>query len=210
MKKKYEILYDQFIEIEGDIRVYPVRALKDFLDVKKGDLGGYIENESNLSHNGNCWVRHQAIVYNKSYVFGDAQVCGRSRIFDHAQISGKAIIMGDSCVYGYTRISGEAEISGSCNINKNPHISLDAVIKDDTDYIVMHGFGERQITFFATENGVGVGESNNHQTAQEFLSSIKNKYGVNSREFKEYDLLLQAIIYKLNSKKRYRTRIFNL
>ncbi|MBB4077294.1 hypothetical protein GGR08_001625, partial [Bartonella fuyuanensis] len=31
------------------------QALKDFDDIKAGDLGGFIEKEVNLSHDGNCW-----------------------------------------------------------------------------------------------------------------------------------------------------------
>lgn len=30
--------------------------------VRVGDLGGWIENESNLSHKGTCWVYSDAIV----------------------------------------------------------------------------------------------------------------------------------------------------
>ena len=33
-----------------------IKALRSFGDVKEGDLGGWIEKESNLSHEGNCWV----------------------------------------------------------------------------------------------------------------------------------------------------------
>lgn len=33
-----------------------IRALRDFGDVKAGDLGGFVESEKNLSHGGCCWV----------------------------------------------------------------------------------------------------------------------------------------------------------
>ena len=33
----------------GEITLYQIEALKDFSDIKKGDLGGWIEKESNLS-----------------------------------------------------------------------------------------------------------------------------------------------------------------
>ena len=38
-------------------------ACKDFGNIKKGDFGGYVESEKNLSHEGNCWVYDGAKVY---------------------------------------------------------------------------------------------------------------------------------------------------
>ncbi|WP_375616758.1 hypothetical protein [Bartonella sp. AP58NXGY] len=39
IKKKYE-LTDEKIEFDGYLTLYRIRALKDFGDVKAGDLGG--------------------------------------------------------------------------------------------------------------------------------------------------------------------------
>ena len=44
----------------NDITFYQIQSLKDFGDVKKGDLGGWIEKENNLSQEGNCWVSDNA------------------------------------------------------------------------------------------------------------------------------------------------------
>ena len=52
--KKYE-LTEEAIVVDGH-KLHRIRALKDFADVKAGDLGGYVESEDNLSHEGNCWV----------------------------------------------------------------------------------------------------------------------------------------------------------
>ncbi len=52
---KYEILKDEFIEFNGR-KLYRIKALKDFRNVKEGEFGGYIESERNLSHEGNAWV----------------------------------------------------------------------------------------------------------------------------------------------------------
>ena len=45
-----------------------IKALKDFADVKAGDLGGFIEDYRNLSHDGNCWI------YDNAKVMGSATV----------------------------------------------------------------------------------------------------------------------------------------
>ena len=57
--KKYELVKDDTVIVE-DINeckctLYRIRALKDLDDnVHKGDLGGYIQSEKNLSQKGNC------------------------------------------------------------------------------------------------------------------------------------------------------------
>ena len=37
-----------------------IRTLRLFGNIKAGDLGGFIENERNLSHTGSAWVRGEA------------------------------------------------------------------------------------------------------------------------------------------------------
>lgn len=70
---KYELLQDDKIEVSGHI-LYRIKALKDFFGAKAGDLGGYIEGESNLSHEGTCWV------YDNACVYGNARVCDNAKI----------------------------------------------------------------------------------------------------------------------------------
>lgn len=50
--KKYEFINDTKV-INGHT-LYRIVALRNFGLVDKGDLGGYIEKEDNLSHKGNC------------------------------------------------------------------------------------------------------------------------------------------------------------
>ena len=53
-EKKYE-LTENFIKVLGK-KLYRIRALRDFGDVKTGDLGGYIEKWNNLFNDGDAWV----------------------------------------------------------------------------------------------------------------------------------------------------------
>jgi len=53
-------------------------ACKDFDDVKKGDFGGLIKSEKNLSHDGNCWV------YEDAWVYDDAQVSDNAKVYGFA------------------------------------------------------------------------------------------------------------------------------
>ena len=70
--KKYEFTVET-IEVSGRT-LHRIKAIRNFGYVKAGALGGFIEKEENLSHEGNCWV------YNDAKVYGDAEVCGNAEI----------------------------------------------------------------------------------------------------------------------------------
>lgn len=88
---KYEMLQDDKIEVSGHI-LYRIKALKDFSDVRVGDLGGYIERKENLSQKGNCWVYNNACVFGNARVYEDACVYGNAHVFDNACVCGNAKI----------------------------------------------------------------------------------------------------------------------
>ena len=52
---KYELTDD--IRVLGFAALHRIRALRSFGNVKAGDVGGWVEREANLSHDGDCWVR---------------------------------------------------------------------------------------------------------------------------------------------------------
>lgn len=67
---KYK-LTEETKQHEG-ITLYRIQALVDIpsIGVKAGDLGGWIESESNLSQEGDAWV------------FGNAKAYGNARVYD--------------------------------------------------------------------------------------------------------------------------------
>lgn len=65
-EKKYE-LTEETIEVCG-ITLYRIKALRDFADIKKGDVGGFIESEKNLSQ------ENDAMVSGNARVSGDAWI----------------------------------------------------------------------------------------------------------------------------------------
>ena len=72
MTKKYEFT-DETIQLLGRT-LHRIKALRSFSGVKAGELGGFIEKEKNLSHDGNAWVSGDA------HVSGDAWVCGGAQV----------------------------------------------------------------------------------------------------------------------------------
>ena len=98
---KYKILEDNKKSIDGET-VYRIQALKDFTcqgrEVAKGDFGGYVASEDNLSQSGTCWIFDKAAVCDSSVVKDDAKVagfatliCGGSRIENSAVIESGTI-----------------------------------------------------------------------------------------------------------------------
>ena len=121
---KYKILEGQYIEVCGK-KLYRIQALKDFKGVKSGDIGGYIEKESNLSQSGNAWVSGNARVY------GDARVSDDALVSDNAWVSDDALVSGNAWVYGDARVSGNALVSGNAWVSGNARVYGDARVSDD-------------------------------------------------------------------------------
>ena len=68
MNKKFELLNDDTIEWFGR-KLFRIKAKINFGIVKEGELGGYVEKESNLSVSGNACVSGNAQVKSsKDYI----------------------------------------------------------------------------------------------------------------------------------------------
>lgn len=96
--------------------LHRIRAVRDFGDVKAGDLGGWIESNWNLSHKGEAWVGEEAMVYKNARIYDDARVSGQSVIRDsnvlrRARIAGNAKIVNNSHISGGAKVFGNAVIS---------------------------------------------------------------------------------------------------
>ena len=122
---KYEILKDEFIEFDGR-KLYRIKALKDFRDVKEGEFGGYIESEQNLSQEGNAWVSGNARVYGDAWVYGNARVYGNACVYGDAWVYGNAQVYGNACVYGDAWVYGNAQVSGNARVSGDARVYGDA------------------------------------------------------------------------------------
>ena len=66
--------------------LHRIRAVAEFGLVKIGDLGGWIEKEENLSHEGKAWVWGNAKVWGNAEVCGDAEVLGNAKVWGNAEV----------------------------------------------------------------------------------------------------------------------------
>ena len=133
--RKYELIDEN--RADGLKRL---KALKNFGDVKAGDLGGLVAREGNLSQEGCCWVYDDvqvcgdarvsgnAHVGGNAHVYGDAQVFGNARVFGNAgvygkaQVRGNALVFGDAQVFGNAQVYGDAGVYGKAQVRGNAHV----------------------------------------------------------------------------------------
>lgn len=146
--KKYELVKEKAITRYGRT-VYPIRALKSFADVEKGEIGGYIESESNLSHEGDCWVydnavvcenaevKNDAVVKNNALVRGHAVVRDSSYVKenacvkDHAILYDNVVLRLNSCVQDYATLAGSVLIHGEACIAGEATVSDNVMVTDN-------------------------------------------------------------------------------
>ena len=200
MNEKYELIKDPIINL------YRIRALKDFSDIKAGTLGGYVENEDNLSHDGNAWIYGNAKVCCDAKVYGNARVYDDAKIYGNTWIYGNARVYGDTKVYGNSRVYDDAKIYGNARVCSDARVCGDAKVYDNAcvcsdarvcgdaclktnaDYTVIHGFGseERTTTFFRCKDGnIRVKCGCFYGTIDEFRYKVHETHG-DSKYAKEY------------------------
>lgn len=91
--------------------------------VPAGTLGGFVENEANLSQEGTCWIYDHAICCE------DAVVEKEAGLFDGAMARESALITGDACLYDRAVAEGNCCIR-SGEIKEDARIAGDAVINE--------------------------------------------------------------------------------
>ena len=133
MNKKYEITNISKKLLDGTV-VYRILALKTFdtvcNPVHKDDLGGWIQSEKNLFHDGTAWVGGDAIVRDDAQVRDSAWVSGYAVVSENAICTGRSLILGMARVTGNAVIHEEARVEDSALISENADIGGRAWIVD--------------------------------------------------------------------------------
>lgn len=111
--KKYELTNEYIIYLGR--KLYRIKALKNFGNVKIGELGGYIEKEDNLSQYDNAWVYGDTRVFDEAIVKDNAMVYGEAIVKDNAIVGGNAIVKDKTWVFGNARIKGNAWIESNAD-----------------------------------------------------------------------------------------------
>ena len=206
MEKKYK-LTDETINVNGKT-LYRIKSLKDFGNVKKGDKGGFVEKEENLSQSGDCWVYDNAKVYNNAKVFDYADIYGNAEVFGNAIVSGNARVYGNVKVYHYAMVYDNAEVCDNAIISGNAEVYHDAAvygnarvfgnaeicgkaeIANDLDYIVFKNWWSsgRYFTWTRSNNMWKVGCF--YGTSNEL---IEKAYRDSNESGKEYERVVKYV-----------------
>ena len=133
---KYEITNIE-MNWNGHI-LHRIESLKDFTlingkEIHKGDLGGWVENENNLSQEGLCWIYEECKMYENarrsgnsighensqqfgcsqqyenSQQYGASQQYGNSKQFEHSLQFGNSRQYGNSQQYGNSHQYGNSQ-----------------------------------------------------------------------------------------------------
>lgn len=130
-----------FHVVDGETRrtlwLRQIEALHDFADVKAGTTGGWLEDESQLSQQGCCWIYNEnSLVYDDAHIAQDAIITGECTLNHGARVDGNATV--DASHIGHrAHITGHAtvrasRISGRCFIGDVAHVS-------DCDILALQG-----------------------------------------------------------------------
>jgi len=122
--------------------LHRIRALQDIgSDVKAGDLGGFVESESNLSYEpgDTAWIYDDAVAAGFAYLDKASHMRGRAIICDSAYISQGSVLLDDaraednayirgSVLRESARASGNAMILESSGTHMSPELSGNSVV----------------------------------------------------------------------------------
>ena len=134
MEKKYKLIEGSRFWQYGR-PLYRIQALRDFSDVKKGDLGGFVESEANLSQMGDCWIYDMAQAVEKSIVEGDACLRDCSKMYGSSLLKDKAQLQGCARMFQYACLEDNA-VAIDADILGFATITGDVVIRREKDYMV--------------------------------------------------------------------------
>lgn len=127
--------------LHGKVVLNRIRAIVDIPErgVKKGDIGGWIEKETNLF--GNAWVYDESKIYGDSKVYDDAEIRGGSEVRDEAKVYGKALIRNKSKIIDHASVFDNAVVTNS-EVKYCGRVYGNAVITEESmvgDYAHVHG-----------------------------------------------------------------------
>jgi hypothetical protein len=92
--------------------LYRLKLVKDIEGFKKGTLGGLVENDNNLSHDGNCWIREGAKVLDQAQIKGNAQIEGNAVVRQSAIVADDVTVSGSVLIAGNTFLGGNGVYDG--------------------------------------------------------------------------------------------------
>lgn len=194
MKNKKYRLTDEKIEYKGRV-LYRIQALRNFGDIKAGDLGGFVQSEYNLSHSGDCWiynnakamdnseVLHNSEMYDYSEMYDNAKMYDSSEMYDNSSMHDNSIMYDNSKMYNNSTMYDNSEINGYSemyynSVLKNNEKLYGTLYSKVDKFIEVNVSNGKLITIVKKNNKIlfNIG-CQKEITAKEFLYKIHNEKG---------------------------------
>ena len=184
--RKYELTSETKV-IDG-VELHRIKAIKSFGNIKKGELGGWIESEKNLSQYGDAWVCGYAKVFDNAKVDGNAKVGGNAWVCGNAKVGGNAWVCGDAMV------GGEAVVGGNAWVGWNAKVSKTA------DYIIFKNWWSsgRHFTWTRSNNKWAVGCF--YGSGEELIAKAYKDSEKSGREYERVVKYVESILQEDNNK----------
>ena len=132
--------------------LHRIESLKDFTlingkEIRKGDLGGWVESEDNLSQEGLCWI------YDECKMYENARRSGNSIGYGNSLQSGNSQQFGDSMQTGNSQQSGNSIQFGCSIADKDMRLSGHSSFETKDDVVILTSpTSGRQITIGSDRN----------------------------------------------------------
>ena len=134
--KKYEFTGET--KKVGDVTVRRIRLLVDIEydemsnrpKIKAGTVGGWIESEDNLSHEGKCFVADNACVFGHAVVKDDALVADHAQVSRFAVVNLQAFVTDHATVCGFAVVTDHAGVCGNAIVNEYATLKDSASLND--------------------------------------------------------------------------------
>ena len=142
MEQHFKLTKETKVNKAG-VKLHRIMATRDSLHAKAGQLGGFVERESNLI--GEAWVDGyaevwgEALVFCHAYVGGLACVYGNARVLHNARVYGKAHIGDYACVgkdarvYDNACVGGMAYVGGQAEVHERAEVYGVAKVKGEAE-----------------------------------------------------------------------------
>ena len=127
----YKKTWKYILVRDKGIALFRVKALKNFKDVSRGSIGGFVEGYRNLSQKGNCWIFGNARIFDDACISENAIVLGNVWIYDYSQIYGNAIVKERASVYGNAQVYGNAMVSKDAKVYGDAQVFGNAIVTDN-------------------------------------------------------------------------------
>lgn len=116
---------------------YRIIACEDIKDahgnviVKKGEKGGYVSSNKNLSQKGSCWIYGDAQVLGDAKVLGDAQVRDNAKVINGSIVADNAEVYDDATVFNSSVVAGNAQVYGRAQVFNDAKVLDNAQVYDN-------------------------------------------------------------------------------